>query len=173
MVPSKNHLVIGRIVSAYGLKGWVKVRSFTEPQANLLEYRKCLVSDRPAEIEQGKIHGSSLVVKFCGCDDREGAERLCRQEISVDSALFPDLPDGSFYRHQLEGLQVWNCYGGSEVLIGTVGYLIETGSNDVVVVKPCEGSIDQKERVLPYRPEVVLNVDLGLSRMLVDWDPDF
>lgn len=182
MTDANDYLVIGRVVSAYGLKGWVKVKSFTQPDTNFLKYVDCFiapVSDskkhwQPAEIEQGKQHGKVLAIKFVGYEDRTAADTLLKHEIAIKLDDLPDLADEDYYWHQLEGLEVWSvAESENEQFLGKVSHLLETGSNDVLVVKSCKGSIDKQERLLPYRPEVVLDIDLDASKMTVSWDPDF
>ena len=172
-----DFLAIGRIVDVYGLKGWVKIRSFTEPETNFLNYSHCFYQDgkqwKPLKLEHGKIHGKGLVVKFAGFDDRTAAEALLKLDLVVKSSELPALDAGEYYWHQLEKLDVYAVSETEEKWLGRIDHLLETGSNDVLVVKPCEGSIDKRERLLPYRPEVVVKVDIPSKKMLVDWDIDF
>lgn len=82
----------------------------------------------------------------------------------------PDLTEDEYYWYQLVGLKVINQ---DEQLFGTVDHLLETGANDVMVVKPCVGSLDDRERLLPYTGQCVLKVDLAAGEMRVEWDADF
>lgn len=70
----------------------------------------------------------------------------------------------------MEGLKVID-QGGQ--LLGVIDHLLETGANDVMVVKPCAGSLDDRERLLPYTGQCVLSIDLAAGEMRVDWDADF
>lgn len=183
MTDANNYLVIGRVLSTYGLKGWVKVKSFTQPDTNFIDYQNCFIAPakednkhwQPIKIEIGKKHGKVLAVKFVGYDDCTAAEALLKYEVAVKLDDLPVLANDEYYWHQLEGLQVWavNTENSEEQFLGKVSHLLETGSNDVIVVKACAGSIDKQERLLPYRPEVVLNIDLDASTMKVDWDLEF
>ena len=86
----------------------------------------------------------------------------------------PELGEGEYYWRQLEGLKVVVRGDAGEQLLGRVDHLLETGANDVLAVVPCEGSIDQRERLVPWLPErVVMNVDLDAGVIRVDWDPAF
>lgn len=166
-------LVIGVITSAYGIKGWVKVKSFTQPQTNFMDYKVCLIKQgktwQQAEIAQAKVHGKGLVARFVGCDDRNGAEALAKSQIAIEKQQLPELDADDYYWHQLIGLEVWV----DDQWLGHVSHLLETGSNDVLVVKACQGSIDSKERLLPFRPEVILQVDTDAGKILADWDTEF
>ena len=94
-------------------------------------------------------------------------------EVLAPQESLPRLEEGDYYWHQLQGLRVWCLDGDSRVLLGEVDYLIETGANDVLVVKAAEGSIDDRERLIPYLPgEVVTRVDLEQGEIEVDWFPD-
>lgn len=103
-------------------------------------------------------------------DDREIARTYSDFEICVPRSELPDLDEGEFYWHQLQGLRVIDQ---NDQLLGQVDHLFETGANDVLVVKPCEGSLDERERLLPYTDQCVLGIDLEQGEMRVDWDADF
>ena len=103
-------------------------------------------------------------------DDRELAREYSGLELAVAADQLPALADDEYYWHQLVSLKVY----AQEQLLGAVDHLIETGANDVLVVKPCQGSIDQRERLIPYLPgDFVQNIDLHAGTMQVDWDPEF
>lgn len=178
MSEGSDRLIIGRLGAPFGIKGWLKVQSFTSPAANLLDYRKVYIGRngdwRQVEIVDGREHGAGLVVHIKGCDDRNQAETLARLDIAIDREALPALDEGEYYWDQLIGLKVFTDVSGSEVLLGVVDGLLETGANDVLVVKPCVGSIDGQERLVPYAPgQFVLEIDVAAGRMRVDWDPEF
>ncbi|PID42757.1 MAG: ribosome maturation factor RimM [Proteobacteria bacterium] len=167
---------LGKVTSPYGIKGWLRIYSYTDPIDNILNYPKwVLVQDGKSavfDLEQGKVHGKGIVVKFSGCSDRTEAEKLCGSKVCVSASSLPALSENDYYWHQLEGLNVYHSETGA--LVGKVSYMIETGANDVVVVRSTAGSIDSRERLIPYLPDqVIKTVDLGKQRMVVDWDLDF
>jgi 16S rRNA processing protein RimM len=167
-------LVLGKIVSVHGVKGEVKVYSFTDPIDNVLDYRHWTLRRdgevKQVELARGRLQNRVLVAKIKGLDDREEARTYAGFEICVPLGQLPDLDDGEFYWHQLHGLKVIT---EQEQLLGTVDHLLETGANDVMVVKPCVGSLDDRERLLPYTEQCVLSIDLAEGVMRVDWDADF
>ena len=170
-----HRVVLSKIVSVHGVRGAVKVYSHTDPLDNVLDYAEWSLNrgseQRTVSVLGGRVQGRVLVVNLKGIDDRNKAEELVDFEISIASDALPELEDGDFYWHQLEGLQVVNQEGQ---LLGKVDHLLETGSNDVMVVKPCAGSVDQRERLLPYLPgQFVIKVDLETQVMQVDWDAEF
>lgn len=167
-------IVLGKITSVHGVRGEVKIYSFTDPIDNLLDYNPWTLK-RDGEVKQvelvsGRLQGKVLVAKLKGLDDREVARTFAGFDICVPRALLPDLDDGEFYWHQLEGLKVIDLQGQ---LLGRLDHLLETGSNDVMVVKPCPGSLDDRERLLPYTEQCVQQIDLVAGEMRVDWDADF
>ncbi len=172
----KDHIAMGKVTSPYGVKGWVKVFSYTDPLDNLLAYPVWSLfkngSTSQWKVATGKKHGKGLIVQFETCNDRSIAEQLCGSEVLVGRDELPELPPEEYYWHQLEGLGVYHA--GSEAYLGVVHHMMETGSNDVLVVRPVQGSVDDRERLIPYLPEqVVKTVDLQSRRLLVDWDLDF
>lgn len=175
MTQNSQETVIGRITSVFGIKGWLKVFSYTDPKEGILNYPDwtlALDGKRiPARLEEGRRQGQAIVVRLKGIDDRDLARTYCGAEVMVSKAELPELPEGEFYWFQLEGLEVFTV---EDECLGKVHHLIETGANDVLVVQATANSIDQRERLIPYLPDqVVLSVDLAAQRMVVDWDPEF
>ncbi|AXS84669.1 MULTISPECIES: ribosome maturation factor RimM [Marinobacter] len=175
MTQNVQETVIGRITSVFGVKGWLKVFSYTDPKEGILNYPDWTLDldgkRIPARLEEGRRQGQAIVVRLKGIDDRELARTYCGAEVRVSRAELPELPDGEYYWFQLEGLEVFTV---EDECLGKVHHLIETGSNDVLVVQATAGSIDQRERLIPYLPDqVVRKVDLASQRMVVDWDPEF
>lgn len=165
--PADKHVVLGRISGVFGVRGWVKVFSETEPRDGILRYSPWLIgdSDQPRRVLEGRLHGKGVVARLEGCDDRDQAALLVEREIAVPrERLAPPSPD-EFYWIDLEGLEVVTL-GGER--LGTVSHLFSTGVNDVLVV------IGERERLLPFVwDDVVRSVDFEQGRIQVDWDPTF
>jgi 16S rRNA processing protein RimM len=166
---SQRRVVLGQVGGVYGIRGWVKLWSFTDPVENLLDYRE-LELGRGGEwtvvrIVEARRQGEALVARFDGCTDRDQAAVLVGAELAVSRDRFPEPAEGEYYWADLVGLEVVTT--GGEVL-GRVDRMMATGANDVMVV---EG---ERERLLPFLPgRYVLEVDLAGGRIVVDWDPDF
>lgn len=169
-----SHVVMGRIGAPWGIKGWVKLYSYTDPPDNLLNYHSYLIQGpeglQSLEFDEMKVHGNDFVAHIKGCEVREQAGRYTGQDLMLEKAALPALEEG-YYWYQLEGLRVLTQSGQD---LGIVQRLMETGANDVLVVKGDERSVDKEERLLPYLEGVVIvQVDLDKRLLLVDWDKDY
>lgn len=167
---SEQHIVVGEVSGVFGIKGWIKVYSFTEPRENILKYSPWTLKKgselKTLEVVKGGLQGKAVVACLCGIDDRDMAASLGGYEILIDSTQLPEPEQGEYYWKDLIGLTVKTEQG---VLLGVVDYLLETGANDVLVVK--EGN---KERLIPFlQAQFVKNIDLKSGIMIVDWDPEF
>jgi 16S rRNA processing protein RimM len=170
-----EQVLIGRFGAAYGLKGWVKVISFTDPANQIIAYLPWQIrrgkQKLQLQIEQCKSQGKGFVALVDGFNDRNQATSVVGYEIWIDRARLPELDQGEFYWAQLEGLDVINQSGEN---LGQVDHLMETGANDVLVVKPTLGSIDDKERLIPFvEDDVISHVDLESARIVVDWNKEY
>lgn len=172
---SANDLIVmGKIGAVHGVRGEVKVHSFTDPMENLFDYPLWFLR-RDGEIKQVKhdgarFQGKGIVASIDGVSDREIARTYTGFEICVPREQLPELEEGEYYWHQLVGLKVINQ---QQQLLGKVSHLLETGANDVLVVRPCADSLDGRERLLPYTDNCVLQVDLAQEMINVEWDADF
>ncbi len=162
-------IVVGRISGIFGVKGWVKIHSYTEPPENILGYQPWLIAKeeawQPIELKAGKRHGKGLVARLTGYNDRNQALALCGFDIAIWPEQRVSLEKDEFYWTDLIGLRVINREG---IEFGCIDSLMETGANDVLVVK------GEQQRLIPYaRPQVVKSIDLSVAQMVVDWPADF
>jgi 16S rRNA processing protein RimM len=169
MSDQSRRIIVGRINGIYGVRGWVKVYSYTRPIENILAYSPWQLCQhkqwRTVNISEGKPHGKGIIVRLDNCQTREQAALLLGSEIAISRELLPPTEDEEYYWSDLVGLKVINQEG---IVFGTVDYLIETGSNDVLVVK------GDRERLVPFvAPEFIIKVDLEQQQILVDWDSEF
>lgn len=175
-VPDRDSLVqVGHLHVPYGIKGWVWVMSRTEPVANIFDYGPWILDRggvlQVAERVGGRTQGKGLVASFAGIDDRNGAETLQGVGIWVPKAALPVLDEADYFWSELIDMQVIT---EQNVLLGQVHALMETGANDVIVVRACAGSVDAEERLLPWLPgRVIRFVDRVQKRITVDWDPSY
>jgi 16S rRNA processing protein RimM len=161
-------VVIGRITGVFGVRGWVRVFSYTEPLENVLDYSPWTLGDdatRQIAVVEGHSHGKGIVARIEGVADREVARGLIGSEISVPRSRFGAAEGTQFYWSDLLGFEVANLGGA---VLGQVSEFLETGANDVIVVT------GDRRRLVPFvQGPVVRSVDLGLRRIVVDWDEAF
>lgn len=169
---SETWVNIGRIGRTYGVQGWLKIDSYTENFVDVLNYSpwyltSSTISPQPNDsmqvvIEAGRAHGKGVVAKIPGYDSPEHARQLIGKLIYIKKTQLPPLSPNEYYWSDLIGLKVINKQGD---LLGKVKYLIETGSNDVLVVQ------GDKEIAIPYLTgTVILAIDLDAQEMIVDWE---
>ncbi|MDR5897804.1 ribosome maturation factor RimM [Halomonas vilamensis] len=170
-----THVVLGKLTSPHGVKGWLKVYAYTSPIDSIFDYPEWwLRKDENLTcytVTQGRRQGKGLVVQLEGVENRDAAEMLANADILMPKEALPALSDDEYYWHELEGLSVLTQAGER---LGRVSYLFETGANDVMVVRGDAEAIDKRERLLPFLPgDVIIDVDTNAQCMVVDWDPEF
>lgn len=166
---SEQRVIVGRLAGVYGVKGWLRLASYTQPADNVFDYTPwwLLTRDGPTRTEpvEGRAHGKGFVVKLEGIDDRDAAAALVGIDVAAARDALPALAEGEYYWSDLIGLEVETVDG---VALGRVERLFETGANDVLVVR------GDRERLIPYlRDRVVRRIDPDAGRIVVDWDADF
>lgn len=175
MQTSTKQLVLGRITSTFGVKGWVKIYSYTQPKENIFSYQPWQINlagqKQHLTVTQGKVHGKSLIAKLEGIDTPEAAQMYLGQNLSVAASALPPLEEGNYYLSQLLNLSVINLH---QETLGKVSGFIETGANPVMQVKPCTGSLDKQARLIPLvLPQIVTEVNLEAGYLKVDWHADY
>jgi 16S rRNA processing protein RimM len=170
-------ITVGRVLGAHGIQGWVRVRSFTEPESQLLQYSPLFLKLKSGnvliDLENSKALTKGWALKLKDTDDRNAAELLRGVEIVMPSDQLPSLNDGEYYWRDLMGMTVI-AQGLPKTLLGVVASMIETGANDVLVIEATEHSVDDRERLLPFVFDTyIVAVDLEKREILVDWDPEW
>jgi 16S rRNA processing protein RimM len=169
-------VTLGKVGAVYGIKGWLKIHSFTDDQEAILDYfpwsLKLGNKVQSVEITDWRKHNNGLVVKVAGIDDRDIAQKLVGSEIFVSEDALSDLPEGEFYWRDLIGMAVVTDKGYD---LGRVSDIMETGANDVLVVKAnLKDGFGKKERLIPYlMDQVILSISAEDKQICVDWDPGF
>ncbi len=170
MTSPDRRILIGRIHGAFGVRGEVKLESFTDPRSAVFRYQPWTLRDaqqREREISgaRGRETAKGVVASLPGVDDRDAAEALRGAELWVSRSALPPPQPGEYYWVDLVGLRVVNTEGAD---FGTVSHLFATGANDVLVVQ------GERERMLPFvQPDVIRAVDFDAGVITVDWDADF
>ncbi len=186
------YIVVGRIRTVFGVRGWLKVQPFTDPEENLFAHPRWWLSASSEASEQNesfftsqeivdwKFNGKDWLVLLAGLECREDAANLRQQFIYLPAASMPELEADEVYLHQLEGMKVFQSASrlsaGQEVdakvaferaeSVGVVSHILETGAADVVVLKSDDGQTLMMPYVIGHS---VYEVDIENRRMLVDW----
>jgi 16S rRNA processing protein RimM len=169
-LPAGGFLSVGQVSGVFGVKGWVKVYSYTDPRENILQYSPWFLRKngllREVKLLAGRRQGSLVVAELQGVRDRDHAAELMGAEILISKQQLPKASDGEYYWADLIGLEVINQEGCK---LGKVDSLLETGANDVLVV--VDGEL---KRLIPFlQQSTILKIDLDDGIIVVDWDPDF
>jgi 16S rRNA processing protein RimM len=178
MEPARDAVVVlGEVIGAYGVRGWLRVRPFTQSPETLLEYEKWLLKGPGSdwrefgrrEASAGRMHSGSLVVALAGVETREAALAMKGAQIGVRRSALPAAGQDTYYWSDLAGLAVWNRAG---VLLGEVAGLTEHGAHPLLrVTRPAGGRVT--ERLIPFVPAIVDRVDIDGGRIDVDWGEDY
>ncbi len=165
---SEEWVVLGKISGIYGVRGMVKVFSFTELRDAILDYSPWFLGSerRPYVLEEGRMQGEGVVAKLAEVSDREQARALIGQEISIARAQLPELETGEFYWRDLIGMRVLNQEGQ---FLGNVKGFLETGANDVMVLDAEKGG----ELLIPWSDASAAGVDQSAGLITVDWQADW
>jgi 16S rRNA processing protein RimM len=168
-------VVMGDVVGPYGVRGWIKVRSFTESPATLLDFDEWWLKSSGGSVWnrfsrlEGRLHSGSLVVELRGVDTREAALAMKGFEVGVPRSALPAPLPGEIYWEDLTGLAVVNRSG---VLLGEVRGIVAHGAHPLLrVARPAEAA--GPERLIPYVPAIIDGVDREAGRIDVDWGADY
>jgi 16S rRNA processing protein RimM len=161
-------VTVGRVSGVHGVKGWLKIRSFTEPPANITSFEEWLLRRGGAierlEVEATSVAAGRVAAKLRGIDDRDAARTWIGAEIAVERSRLPPPGPDEYYWTDLEGLEVRTVEGER---LGAVDHLIATGANDVLV-------LDEGGRLIPFvLGSVVRSVDVGAGVIVVDWSAEY
>ena len=168
--PAQKRVLLGRVTGAFGVRGDVKLESWTEPRARIFGYQPWILRaangvEHEMQGARGRDTGKHVVATLPGIEDRDAAEALRGTEILVPRQVLPPAAPGEYYWVDLEGLRVVNVEG---VDFGIVSHLFSTGANDVLVAH------GERERMIPFvQPDFIRSVDFDAGLVTVDWDADF
>ena len=160
-------IYLGKITGAHGIKGWLKIQSFSSPPENILNYPSWIINNQGEEdfysIEQGRKQNNKIVVKLENIDNRNTAESLINSKIQILRSDLPKLSNENYYWSDLVGLSVLNS---EEKVIGKIESLIETGANDVMVII----TLKDERILIPFvMHEIIKEVSVELNYIKIDW----
>ena len=158
---------LGMVGAPYGVRGWIKLRSHTDPPERLLDHRNLRIGQGSAwqsyRIEASGRSGGALTVKLSGVGDRDQAQALRGAQVCVPRSELPQRDDKDFYRADLIGCEEVNLEG---VGLGLVRHFLETPAQVLMVVR------GTREFWIPAVPQHLRRVDLQARRVVVDWNAD-
>jgi len=175
MSQSDDYILLGKISGVHGIKGWVKVFSYTSPRVKITEYSRWYMKPNKnqswvaQDLIDGKEQGKNIIAKLDGVNYRDEAQALIGTEIAIHKDQLEVLAQDEYFWRDLIGLSVETITGQK---LGELDWIFDVGSNDVIVVKD-NSSVEIIEHLLPYIDNVIKSVDLDKSLMIVDWDPEF
>ena len=164
--------VLGKISGYYGVKGWVKIYSYTQPRENIVRYKALKIKLgrgqwQDIRLDSGKAHGKGVVAHFDGYDNREIAAGLIGAELAIYRSEFKTASKNEYYWADLIGLTAINL---EDIELGQVKRLIETAANDVLIISPAQKEDSKVEILIPFVLEhYVKKVDLEANTITVDW----
>jgi 16S rRNA processing protein RimM len=163
----RRWVVLGRVGAPFGVRGWLKVQSYTDPPEGIVNYG---VWDLAREGSLGtrtlldwKPAGGQIAVRLEGVDSREAAQALTGALVRVTRDELPPAAPGQYYWDDLVGLDAVNRDG---VSLGRVSGVLDLPAHPVLVLR------GERERLVPLVAERLVAVDLGAGRMTLDWHPD-
>ena len=158
---------LGFVGAPFGVRGWIKLRSHTDPPERLLEHRSLVLGRgsvwQSYRVEASGRSGGALTVKLAGIEDRDQAQALRGAQVCVPRSELPQRDDRDFYRADLIGCEVVNLEG---IVLGAVHHFIETPAQVLMVVRGTQ------EFWIPAVPQHLRRVDLPERRLVVDWNAD-
>jgi 16S rRNA processing protein RimM len=166
---NEKRLLVGKINGLFGVKGWLKVFSYTDPRKNILKYSPWLVEIngewKELIIQEGKEHSKTIIAHIENIDDRDLACQFLGQDIYIYKDQLPKLPEGEFYWDDLVGMKVVGLNGYD---FGSVKGMHDTGANQVMIV-----STQDQKRLIPFSKPYLISTELDKKLITVDWDPEF
>jgi len=155
---------LGFVGAPFGVRGWIKLRSHTDPPERLLEHRSLVVGQGSVwqnyRIEASGRSGGALTVKLAGVENRDQAQALRGAQVCVPRGELPQRENRDFYRADLIGCEVVNLDG---ISLGSVRHFIESPAQVLMVVR------GTREFWIPAVPQHLRRVDLQARRVVVDW----
>ena len=161
-------VVLGRIGGSFGVQGWVKVSSYTEPPGNILDYEVWQLGRggqwQPIGLEAGRVTGKGVLAKLAGIDTPEEARLKVGAEVGVPRSALPPPAQGEYYWSDLEGLEALAKDG---TVLGRVDHFRSTPAGSVVVIQ------GEREHWVPFVRDRIVSVDLEAGRIVFDWAADW
>jgi 16S rRNA processing protein RimM len=163
-----RRVVLGQVGGAFGVQGWVRIQSYTDPPANILKYERWQLGRagqwREVEVEDGKVTAKGVLAKLVGVETPEDARLATGSEIAVTREELPKPAPGEYYWSDLEGLA---AFGQNDQPLGRIEEFRATPAGTVVVIR------GERQHWVPFVKERIVSVDLDAGCVVLDWDADW
>jgi 16S rRNA processing protein RimM len=166
---TEARVVLGRVVAAHGIRGWLRVMSYTDPPDALLDYQRWLLTradgtETPYELRDAEFDGRHMRVALAGVDDRNAAELLRGCDVAVLRSELPPAAEREYYQQDLLGFEVRNLEGAG---LGVLSHFVEGAAQPLMVVQGA------RELWIPAVPLHLKRVDLAARQVVVDWPAEW
>jgi len=163
-----SRILIGKVSGCFGVKGWLKIFSYSDPRENITSYESWIIGDIYYKDVESKKNGKLIVAKLKGINNKESAMNFIGQKIEIEPQQLAQLNNNQFYWRDLIGLTVSNNKG---ITFGCIKNMLETGANDVIIVQ------GERQRLIPFimdgsQNQTIISVNLNTKTMVVDWHED-
>lgn len=159
---------MGRLAAPFGVKGWLRVHTFSEMVDALTDYTAWHIAYegnwKVYPVQEWQLHSTGLVVHLAGVNDRDAAFALRGHDVAVPRDSLPTAPENQYYWSDLLGMQVVNQ---QHEVLGEISQILEAGAHDVLVVQ------GERERLIPFVAQIVGHVDTQARQVTVDWQLDY
>ena len=155
---------VGRLGAAHGVRGWLRVQSFTDPPQRLFDWKLWRIRDREVKLLEARPQGNGWIAQIEGVADRDAASLMTGQMILVERELLPKPEGREHYRDDLVGFEARNLEGA---LLGLVDHFVDTPGNAVMVIKGA------REHWVPVTKQHLQRIDKDARSLVVDWPEDF
>jgi 16S rRNA processing protein RimM len=163
-----RRVVLGQVGGAFGVQGWVRIQSYTDPPDNILKFGRWQLGRagqwREVEVEDGKLTAKGVLAKFAGVETPEDARLATGSEIAVTRDELPPPAPGEYYWIDLEGLA---AFGQNDQPLGRIEEFRATPTGTVVVIR------GERQHWVPFVKERIVSVDLDAGRVVFDWAADW
>lgn len=164
----RRRVVLGQVGGAFGVQGWVRIQSYTDPPGNILDYARWQLGRadqwREVEVEEGKVTAKGVLARLAGVATPEDARLDTGAQIAVGRDELPEPAPGEYYWSDLEGLA---AFGREQQLLGRIEEFRTTPAGPVVVIR------GERQHWVPFVKERIVTVDLDAGRVVLDWAADW
>ena len=162
-----NHIIVGKILTTHGIKGWFTIASYTSNPKDIFSYNlKVLVNNKYKEliVKEHNLMPKKIIMKVDGIETIESCEEYIGSDLYTIRDELPKVENNEYYWHDLIGCNVFN---EEDFLLGVADSLFNSGDNDILVVK---NNNSKKEILIPFLKSNIILVEK--NKIIVRWNDD-